>query len=110
MGTIYILPIFIAITASKHFNVNMYIAIACSAALVSPDFSAILDRIGDGETVRLFGMPLTETAYTSSVLPPLLLVWILSYLEKFLNKTIHEVVRPLFVPFLSIIIMVPVTL
>ncbi|MDT0709427.1 beta-glucoside-specific PTS transporter subunit IIABC [Mammaliicoccus sciuri] len=104
------LPIFIAITASKHFNVNMYIAIACSAALVSPDFSAILDRIGDGETVRLFGMPLTETAYTSSVLPPLLLVWILSYLEKFLNKTIHEVVRPLFVPFLSIIIMVPVTL
>ncbi|MDN8740421.1 PTS transporter subunit EIIC, partial [Staphylococcus aureus] len=56
------------------------------------------------------GMPLTETAYTSSVLPPLLLVWILSYLEKFLNKTIHEVVRPLFVPFLSIIIMVPVTL
>lgn len=104
------LPIFIAITASKHFNVNMYIAIACSAALVSPDFSAILERIGDGETVRLFGMPLTETAYTSSVLPPLLLVWILSYLEKFLNKTIHEVVRPLFVPFLSIIIMVPVTL
>ncbi|HCN60965.1 MULTISPECIES: beta-glucoside-specific PTS transporter subunit IIABC [Mammaliicoccus] len=104
------LPIFIAITAAKHFNVNMYIAIACSAALVSPDFTAILDRIGDGETVRLFGMPLTETAYTSSVLPPLLLVWILSYLEKFLNKTIHEVVRPLFVPFLSIIIMVPVTL
>ncbi|MBO3077783.1 PTS glucose transporter subunit IIA [Mammaliicoccus vitulinus] len=104
------LPIFIAITAAKHFNVNMYIAIACSAALVSPDFTAILDRIGDGETVRLFGMPLTETVYTSSVLPPLLLVWILSYLEKFLNKTIHEVVRPLFVPFLSIIIMVPVTL
>lgn len=104
------LPIFIAITAAKHFNVNMYIAIACSAALVSPDFTTILDRIGDGETVRLFGMPLTETAYTSSVLPPLLLVWILSYLEKFLNKTIHEVVRPLFVPFLSIIIMVPVTL
>ena len=55
-------------------------------------------------------MPLTETSYTSSVLPPLLLVWILSYLEKYLNKVINDVIKPLFVPFLAIIIMVPLTL
>jgi PTS system beta-glucosides-specific IIC component len=30
------LPIFIAITASKHFKTNTYIAVACCAALVSP--------------------------------------------------------------------------
>ncbi|WP_239724076.1 beta-glucoside-specific PTS transporter subunit IIABC [Mammaliicoccus sp. R-M62] len=104
------LPIFIAITASKHFNVNTYIAVACSAALVTPELTDIIDRIGDGETVRFFGMPLTETSYTSSVLPPLLLVWILSYLEKYLNKVINDVIKPLFVPFLAIIIMVPLTL
>ncbi|WP_436874851.1 beta-glucoside-specific PTS transporter subunit IIABC [Mammaliicoccus lentus] len=104
------LPIFIAITASKHFNVNTYIAVACSAALVTPELTGIIDRIGDGETVRFFGMPLTETSYTSSVLPPLLLVWILSYLEKYLNKVINDVIKPLFVPFLAIIIMVPLTL
>lgn len=104
------LPIFIAITASKHFNVNTYIAVACSAALVTPELTDIIDRIGDGETVRFFGMPLTETSYTSSVLPPLLLVWVLSYLEKYLNKVINDVIKPLFVPFLAIIIMVPLTL
>ncbi|PNZ60187.1 PTS beta-glucoside transporter subunit EIIBCA [Staphylococcus casei] len=104
------LPIFIAITAARHFNVNVYIAVACTAALVSPELSDIVAKIQDGESVRLFGIPLTETSYTSSVLPPLLLVWILSYVEKYLNKWIHDVVKPLFTPFFSIIIMVPITL
>ncbi|MCG7338137.1 beta-glucoside-specific PTS transporter subunit IIABC [Staphylococcus sp. ACRSN] len=104
------LPIFIAITASRHFNVNMYIAVACAAALVSPDLTGIVSKIQHGESVSLFGIPLTETSYTSSVLPPLLLVWILSYVEKYLNKWIHDVVKPLFTPFFSIVIMVPLTL
>lgn len=104
------LPIFIAITASRHFNVNMYIAVACAAALVSPDLTGIVNKIQHGDSVHLFGIPLTETSYTSSVLPPLLLVWILSYVEKYLNKWIHDVVKPLFTPFFCIIIMVPLTL
>ena len=110
MGTIYILPIFIAITAAKHFKVNTYIAVACCAALVSPDLAGIVERIGSGHTFTFIGIPLSETSYTSSVLPPLLLVWVLSYVEKYLNKYIHEVIRPLFVPFFSIVIMVPLTL
>ena len=104
------LPIFIAITAAKHFKVNTYIAVACCAALVSPDLAGIVERIGSGHTFTFIGIPLSETSYTSSVLPPLLLVWVLSYVEKYLNKYIHEVIRPLFVPFFSIVIMVPLTL
>lgn len=104
------LPIFIALTASKHFKVNTYIAVACCAALVSPDLAGIVEKISSGETFKFIGIPLSETSYTSSVLPPLLLVWVLSYVEKYLNKYIHEVIRPLFVPFFSIVIMVPLTL
>lgn len=104
------LPIFIAITAARHFNVNLYIAVACSAALVSPDLTAIIDKSGSGDTVKFLGIPLSETSYTTSVLPPLFLVWLLSYVEKFLNKYIHDVVKPLFTPFFSIVIMVPLTL
>lgn len=104
------LPIFIAITAARHFNVNIYIAVACSAALVSPDLTGIVNKISDGGTVRLIGIPLSETMYTSSVLPPLVLVWLLSYVEKYLNRWIHDVVKPLFTPFFSIVIMVPFTL
>ncbi|CAM4210261.1 beta-glucoside-specific PTS transporter subunit IIABC [Saccharibacillus endophyticus] len=104
------LPIFIAITASKHFKTNTFIAVASCAALVSPDWAGIATRIADGENFRFIGIALTETTYTSSVLPPLFLVWILSYLEKFLNKIMHEVIRPLFVPFLCLVIMVPLTI
>lgn len=104
------LPIFIAITASRHFKSNMYIAVAATAALVSPDWATMAASIGEGNSMNFLGLPLTETTYTSSVLPPLFLVWILSYLERFLNKRIHEVVRPIIVPLISILVMVPLTL
>ncbi|MGS0903895.1 beta-glucoside-specific PTS transporter subunit IIABC [Bacillus altitudinis] len=104
------LPIFIAITAAKHFKTNMYIAVACTAALVSPSWTEIAGRVASGEGVTFLGIALSETVYTSSVLPPLFLVWILSYVEKFLNKRIHEVVKPLFVPFLCMVVMVPLTI
>ncbi|MED2969064.1 beta-glucoside-specific PTS transporter subunit IIABC [Bacillus subtilis] len=104
------LPIFIAITASKHFKTNMYLAVACCAALVSPTWAEMAAQIADGKSISFLGMALSETIYTSSVLPPLFLVWILSYLERFLNKRMNEVVRPLFVPFLCMVIMVPLTI
>ncbi|MDN7243006.1 beta-glucoside-specific PTS transporter subunit IIABC [Planococcus sp. N028] len=104
------LPIFIAITASNHFKTNTYIAVAASAALVSPTWTEMAGRIASGESITFLGMALSQTVYTSSVLPPLFLVWILSYLERFLNKRIHEIVRPLFVPFLCLIVMVPLTI
>ncbi|GIO23596.1 beta-glucoside-specific PTS transporter subunit IIABC [Oceanobacillus sp. J11TS1] len=104
------LPIFIAMTAAKHFKVNTYIAIAATAALVTPEWAGIAERVANGETVTFLGIALSETTYTSSVLSPLFLVWLLSYVEKFLNKKIPEVIRPLFVPFFSILIMVPLVL
>jgi len=104
------LPIFIAITASKHFKTNTYIAVACCAALVSPTWAEMAALISEGSNITFIGIALTETTYTSSVLPPLFLVWILSYLERFLNKHINEVIKPLFVPFFSLVIMVPLTI
>lgn len=104
------LPIFIAITAANHFKVNAFIAVACISALVSPTWADIAARITAGESITFLGIALSGTTYTSSVLPPLFLVWILSYVERFLNKTIHEVIRPLFVPFFSMVLMVPLTI
>ena len=104
------LPIFIAITASKHFKCNAFIAVACCAALVSPTWAEIASRIANGESVRFLGISLAETTYTSSVLPPLFLVWILSYVEKFVDKRLPDVVKALFTPFICMIVMVPLTI
>ena len=104
------LPIFIAITVSKHFKCNTFIAVACCAALVSPDWASIASRIAGGEAVTFLGIGLAETTYTSTVLPPLFLVLALSYLEKFVDKVIPEVVKSLFTPFICILVMVPLTI
>ena len=104
------LPIFIAITASRHFKCNMFIAVACCASLVSPTWSEIAARIAGVENISFLGIALAETTYTSSVLPPLFLVWILSYVEKFVEKSLPDVVKSLFTPLLCMIIMVPLTI
>ena len=104
------LPIFIAITASRHFKCNMFIAVACCASLVSPTWSEIAARIAGRENISFLGIALAETTYTSSVLPPLFLVWILSYVEKFVEKSLPDVVKSLFTPLLCMIIMVPLTI
>ena len=104
------LPIFIAITASKHFKCNTFIAILCCCALVNPTWAEMAARIAGGETIRFLGMKLSETTYTSTVLPPLILVWILSYLERFIEKKLPDVAKPLLTPLLSFMIMVPATI
>ena len=104
------LPIFIAITASKHFKVNTYIAVAISMALVSPDWTTMASEIASGKHLTFFSVPLSETVYTSSVLPPLIMVWLLSYLEKFVEKRLPGVVKLLLTPLICMVIMVPVTI
>lgn len=103
------LPILIAVTASKHFKCNTYVALACCGALVSSSFTDVATRVAEGETIKFLGISLSETTYTSSVLPPLFLVLVLSYLERFLEKRLPDAVKALFTPFLCILIMVPLT-
>lgn len=104
------LPIFIAITASKHFKCNTYIAILCCCALVNQSWADIAARIADGDVVRFLGVKLSETTYTSTVLPPLILVWVLSYLEHFIEKKLPDAAKPLLTPLICFVIMVPATI
>ena len=104
------MPIMIAVTASKHFKCNTFIAMWCCMALTNPDWGSIAARIADGETIKFLGLPMAQTTYTSSVLPPLFLVLVLSYLERFLNKYVPDIAKALVVPFISAIVMVPLTI
>jgi len=104
------MPIMIAVTASKHFKCNTFIAMWCCMALCNPDWAAIAARIASGETVKFLGLPMAQTTYTSSVLPPLFLVLVLSYLERWLNKHVPDIAKALVVPFISAVIMVPLTI
>lgn len=104
------LPVMIAVTASKHFKCNTYIALWCCLALVSNDLAAIAARVASGETVKFLFFSMAQTTYTSTVLPPLFLVLVLSYLEKWLDKHLPDVIKAIATPFISAVIMVPFTI
>ncbi|WP_122055463.1 beta-glucoside-specific PTS transporter subunit IIABC [Vibrio sp. Evd11] len=104
------LPVFIAITASKHFNCNPFIAVFCSCVLINPDWAAIASQISNGEVITFLSFPLAKTVYTSSVLPPIFMIWGLSYVERFAKKVIPAVVSELLTPLICVVVMVPLTL
>lgn len=104
------LPVLIAVTASKHFKCNTFIAMWCCLALVNSSWGEIAARIASGEEVKFLFFNMAQTTYTSTVLPPLFLVLILSYLERFLEKRVPDVIKALAVPFICAIIMVLATI
>ncbi|MGO2474315.1 MAG: glucose PTS transporter subunit IIA [Vibrio litoralis] len=104
------LPVFIAVTASKHFKCSPFIAVLCSCTLINPDWATMAAQIANGEVITFLGFSLAQTVYTSSVLPPIFMIWGLSYVEKYAKRVIPEVVSELFTPLVCMVIMVPITL
>lgn len=101
------LPIFLAFTAAKRLKVNQFVAAALAAALVYPAMVTVASK---SLTLHFFGIPVIPTTYTSSVIPILLAVWLLSYLQPVLDKIFPDAVRNIFTPLFSLMIIVPLTL
>lgn len=104
------LPVLIAVAGSKYFHCNTYIALLCCCALVNPSWGEIAARIADGESVRFLIFELAETTYTSSFLPPIILVAVLACLERWFNQVLPDILKAVFTPLLCFLIMVPATL
>ena len=106
-GLFTFLPIFLAVNAAKRFKTNVFTSMAIAAALCYPAISAL----NDGKTaVTFFGIPVSMIAYTSSVIPIIVAVWLQSYLETFFNKYLPNWLRNFTTPLLILAIMVPFTL
>lgn len=103
----YFLPILLACSTAEHFKCNKYVAMAIGGILVHPDLISLL---AGEETVKLLGIPVTSTSYSSSVIPIVLAIIFMSYVEKFLRKYIPSILRTILVPVLTILITAPVTL
>ena len=103
----YFLPLLLAITSARKFGANVFVAVSLAGALVYPSIQTLFDS---GREVMFWGIPVVMMKYTSSVLPIILSVWVMSYLERFLNSRFHESVRNILTPFFLLLIMVPLTL
>lgn len=103
----YFLPLFIGFTAAKQLRVNQFVAVTIAGALVYPN---LITLMSEGGGLEFFGLPIQSATYSASVIPILLAIWVLSFIEPFFDKLFPESVRNIFTPLLSIMIMVPVTL
>ena len=114
----YYMPIFLACTAAKALKTSQFTAMVLGGLLVYPQIDALMQDAGT--VTRVLGIPMVKGAwqigdaekvfsYTESVIPIILVVIVLKYLEKFLKKVIPEVLQVILVPGLSLIVMVPVT-
>ena len=104
------LPVFIAVAGSRHFKCNTYVAVWCCMALASPSWGKIAASITAETPLSFLFIPLTSVTYTSTVIPPIILVAVLSKLEHWLDKKLPEAARPIASPLLCAGIMVPLTI
>lgn len=109
MSVFYFLPVLLAFTSSRRFGASPYISALIGAALINPDFIALMGGAGNGATTEFFGIPVVLMNYNSTVVPIILSIWAFSYLYKFLDKHIPETLKLVVVPLVSLAIMVPLT-
>ena len=77
------MPIMLGYTSAKVFKANKIISMVIGATLCYPAFTALMT--GD-EAVKFLGLSVTKAEYTSSVIPIILAIWALSYIERLLEK------------------------
>lgn len=105
----YFLPILLAFTTAKRFGANLYVSVAIMGALIMPEFTNIMGSQGNGVITHFLGMPIVTMTYTSTVIPAILAIWCQSYVEKILKRYVPESLQLLFIPLISLFLMVPVT-
>lgn len=99
----YFLPIFLAFTEARKLKCNQIIAAAIATLLVNPTW---ISYVVAGKPISLFNViPFRLVNYAYSVIPIILIVFVQSYVEHFLNKIIPKSVELVFVPMLTLLIM-----
>lgn len=103
------LPILVGFSATKRFGGNGYLGAAMAMAMVMPELVngyGVANAIADGTMPywNIFGLQVAQAGYQGSVLPILVVAYILATLEKFFHKKIPAAFDFTFTPMLAIII------
>lgn len=103
----YFMPFLIAANAAKVFNVNQSLALIIAGVFLHPNFTAM---IASGDPITFFSIPVTPTTYSYSVIPVILMVWIMSYIVKLVDKITPRIVKLILHPTLVILISAPIAI
>lgn len=111
----YFFPVIIGWSAAKKFKLPVSYGIILGAILIYPTIIAAagakgLKTIFAGSIFALhykdtfFGIPIALQNYSSSVIPAIILMWVAGYIYRYFKKVIPDVIKMVFVPFLTIMV------
>lgn len=101
----YFLPILLANSAAKKFDCNPYLAMMLGGILLHPNFVNMVTASKEtGEAIRLFFLPVYNASYSSSVIPIILTVWFMSYVEPIADKISPKAIKFFTKPLITILV------
>lgn len=109
-GAFFFLPVMVAASAAVKFKTNMSLAIAIAGVLVHPNFVDLMAKAAQGQHVEFMGMSVTAVKYTYTVIPALCMTWILSYIERWVDRITPAVTKNFLKPMLIVLISAPIAI
>lgn len=107
----YFLPILLAISSANKFRTNTYLAAMVGGVLLHPAFVQMVNTSNEtGEAIRLFGLPITAVSYSSTVVPIILTVWFMSYVEPIADRISPKAIKFFSKPLITIAVVGTVAL
>lgn len=103
----YFLPVMVGASASKKFGGNLMLGILVGAIFIHPTF---ISAVSEGTSLSVFGLPIYNASYASTVFPALLSVYFMCKVEKVVAKYSPASLRSMLEPFVTLLITVPVAL
>lgn len=104
-ATFYFLPILLANSAAKKLGCNPYLAMMLGGILIHPNFVSMVTASKEtGEAITVFGLPIYNATYSSSVIPILLGVLLMSKVEPLANKFAPKAIRFFTAPLITMLV------
>lgn len=103
----YFLPMILAVTSARRFECNVYVAMMVAGALIHPSIVALAAA---KKATVLLGISFVPINYSSTVIPIILSIYVMSKVEKLSIKYLHDSVRPFMSPLISVVVIVPAAL
>ncbi len=101
----YFLPVLLANSAAKKFKCNPYLAMMVGGILLHPNFVNMVTASKEsGEAIKLFFLPVYNASYSSSVIPIILSVWFLSFVEPIADKVSPKAVKFFTKPLITVLV------
>lgn len=104
-ATFYFLPVLLANSAAKKLGCNPFLAMMLGAMLIHPNFVNMVAASKEtGDAITIFLLPIYNATYSSSVIPILLGVLLMSKVEPLATKYSPKAIRFFTAPLLTMFI------